>query len=86
MGPYTFACQIMQNPVADGIMGFKREWLKFYDEEPGELSGGMNLYLLVDAASEKKKSSDYTAMWVVGLNGDRNAYVVDMVRDRFNLT
>lgn len=86
MGPYTFACQIMQNPVADGVMGFKREWLKFYDDEPGEIADGTNLYLMVDAASEKKKSSDYTAMWVVGLNGDRNAYVVDMVRDRFNLT
>lgn len=85
-GPYTFAAQIMQNPVADGVMGFKREWLKFYDDEPTEIRGGMNVYLLVDAASEKKKNSDYTAMWVVGLNADRNAYVLDMVRDRLNLT
>ena len=46
----------------------------------------MNKYLLVDAASEKKRSSDYTAMWIVGLNTDGNYYVLDIVRDRLNLT
>ena len=48
-GPYTFACQIMQNPVADDVMGFKREWMLYYDEEPMEIRGDLNVYLLVDA-------------------------------------
>jgi predicted phage terminase large subunit-like protein len=39
----------------------------------------------VDAASSKKKGSDYTAMMVVGLNVDKKRYVLDMVRDRLNL-
>jgi predicted phage terminase large subunit-like protein len=40
----------------------------------------------VDPASSKSKLSDYTAMIVWGLNEDGNYYVIDMVRDRLNLT
>jgi predicted phage terminase large subunit-like protein len=86
MGPYTFACQICQNPVADDVMGFKREWLLHYEQEPMEIREGLNVYLLVDAASSKKKGSDYTVIWAIGLGGDHNAYVLDLVRDRLNLT
>lgn len=82
MGPYTYAAQILLNPKADILQGFKREWLKTYERV---LPERMNKYLLVDAASEKKKSSDYTAMWIVGLNSDGNYYVLDIVRDRLNL-
>jgi predicted phage terminase large subunit-like protein len=83
MGPYTFACQMMQNPVADQTQGFKREWLRHYDKTDG---GGMNKYMLVDAANDKRKSNDYTAIWIIGLAADQNYYVLDMVRDRLNLT
>lgn len=82
MGPYTFACQMMQNPKADETQGFKDEWLRFYDNAP---RAGMNVCILADAASEKKKSSDYTSMWVFGLNSDSGIYVLDGIRDRLNL-
>src|SRR5215469_3883104 len=84
MGPYTFGCQLLLDPKADSIHGFKREWLKFL-KEPAD-GDGLNTYLLVDPASSKKKDSDYTAAWVVGLSSDRNYYVLDMVRDRLRLT
>jgi len=86
MGPYTFSCQVMQNPVADSVMGFKREWIHYYDEEPHDIRDGLNVYLLVDAANSKRKGSDYTVMWAVGIGGDQNAYILDIVRDRLNLT
>lgn len=82
-GPYTFACQMLQNPKGDETQGFKDEWLRYYD---GSAHHGTNRYLLVDPASKKKKSNDYTAMWVVGLGKDRNYYILDVVRDRLNLT
>src|SRR3990167_287469 len=82
-GPYTFNCQMLQNPVADASQGFKREWLRHYS---GEAAIGTNKYLLVDAANEKRKSSDYTSIWVIGLGQDGNYYVLDMVRDRLNIT
>jgi predicted phage terminase large subunit-like protein len=83
LGPYTFSCQIMLNPLADATQGFKREWLRFFDNRSGE---GMNKYMLVDAANSKRKSSDYTTIWIVGLAADKNYYALDIVRDRLNLT
>lgn len=83
MGPYTFACQMLQNPVADATQGFREEWLRYWRPDNWQ---SMNRYILVDAASEKKKTSDFTAMWVVGLSEDENYYVLDIVRDRLNLT
>jgi len=83
MGPYTYAAQILLNPKADAMQGFKREWLRFYSKIKPE---GMNKYILVDAANSKKKGSDYTSMWVVGLASDGNYYALDIIRDRLNLT
>lgn len=82
LGPYTFATQQLLNPLADEKQGFKREWLRYHKGSKGE---DMNKYILVDPASEKKKSSDYTAMFVIGLGADKNYYVLDIVRDRLNL-
>jgi predicted phage terminase large subunit-like protein len=83
MGPYTFACQMLQDPKGDETQGFREEWLRYWGGGDGQ---GMNTYILVDPASSKKPGSDYTVMWVVGLGGDRNYYVLDIVRDRLNLT
>jgi predicted phage terminase large subunit-like protein len=83
LGPYLFACQWLLNPVADDAQGFRREWVKFWTPDNWE---SMNRYILVDPASEKKKTSDYTVMWVVGLGSDRNFYLIDGLRDRLNLT
>ena len=84
MGPFTFAAQMLLNPVADETQGFKEAWLNYYD---GVNSGqGLNKYLLCDPANSKKASSDYTAMVVLGLGGDQNYYVLDAIRDRLSLT
>jgi predicted phage terminase large subunit-like protein len=83
MGSFTFACQMLQNPKSDEAQGFKREWLK---ERSSDVTwNGMNVYLLFDPASAKKKTSDYTAAWAIGLSSDKNFYVLDMVRDRLSL-
>ena len=83
MGPYTFACQMLQDPVADKAQGFKREWIQRFSNRDHT---GMNVYILVDPANEKKRSSDYTAMVVIGLSSDRNYYLLDLIYDRLNLT
>lgn len=84
MGPYTFATQMMLDPKGDETQGFKRDWLRHYNDIGGGRS--TNKYLLVDAASSKKAGSDYTAAWVIGLGSDENYYVLDFVRDRLSLT
>lgn len=84
MGPYTAACQLFQDPVADRAMSFKQEWLKRYTTL-GDTKG-WNKYLLVDPASSKKATSDFTVMVVIGLAPDQNYYLLDGIRDRLNLT
>ena len=82
MGHATFACQILINPKADEVDGFEYNDLRFWDAtNPGDL----NLYIIVDAASKKKKTSDYTSIVVLGLGIDEGVYVVDIIRDRLNL-
>lgn len=83
MGPYTFACQMLLNPIADEAQGFKRDWIRWHKSSDG---AGLNVYILVDPANEKKKTSDYTAIEVIGLGADNNYYTLDLIRDRLNLT
>lgn len=74
---------MLQNPVADEAQGFKRDWLSFW---PAREIKGLNIYILVDPANAKRKMNDYTSFFVVGLGKDSNYYVIDIVRDRLNLT
>lgn len=86
MGPYVFAAQMLQDPTADSAQGFREEWLRYW---PAERWGGMNIYILVDPAGEKKKSRnhnpDYTAIEVVGLGADNNFRTIWHTRQRLNL-
>jgi phage terminase large subunit-like protein len=83
-GPYTFGAQMLLNPKADTAQGFRDEWLKYWQATNFT---ALNIYILVDpAGSKKKQSNDFTSMWVVGVGGDKNYYVIDGVRDRLNLT
>lgn len=84
MGPYTFGTQMLQDPVADKAMSFKEEWLKYY-ESLADIST-WNKYIIVDPASKRKSTSDYTVMEVIGLAPDGNYYLIDAIRDRLNLT
>ncbi len=83
MGQFVYAAQMLQDPTADSAQGFKIEWLKYWH---GKKWGHLNLYIIVDPANAKKTTSDYTAMWVIGLGEDENYYVVDCIRDRLSLT
>jgi len=83
MGSYVFNSQMLQSPSADESQGFKRDWLEFHECSTW---GNMNVYILVDPANEKKKTSDYTAVTVVGLSADNNFYVLEWVRDKLSLT
>ncbi len=88
MGAYVFACQMLQNPLADNAMGFQKSWFQTLpggtEMKPG-FSADMNRYILVDPASSKKEGSDFTSMWVIGLNHDGFYYVLDGIHDRLAL-
>jgi hypothetical protein len=82
MGPYIFACQMLQDPQADNAQGFKEDWLCVW---PARSVVNLNFYILVDPSSGKKKASgDYTSMMAVGVGANMNFYVYKMLRDRLN--
>jgi hypothetical protein len=63
MGPYTFGCQMLLDPTADDKQGFKEEWLKYATAD----CRGQNLVILIDPATKKKPTSDYTSCGCSGL-------------------
>jgi hypothetical protein len=69
----TIAAQQLLNPAAAGGAMFSKDHLKFTDIRPGTL----NIYILIDPASTKKKGSDSTAMAVVALDAAGNKFLVD---------
>lgn len=85
LGPYIYGCQLLLNPVADEAEGFKLNWIQRYSRRE-DTHEGMNLYLLVDPAGEKKTGRSYSSMLVIGLGADKNYYLIDGIRDRLNLT
>ncbi|MCT4626433.1 hypothetical protein [Halodesulfovibrio sp.] len=86
MGPYVFGCQMLQDPKADSVQGFKEQWLRYWQPSEPAHWECMNRYIVVDPAGEKKAGSDYTVMLVIGLAEDGNYYLIGGVRDRMNLT
>lgn len=84
MGPYVSACQLFNRPVLDDEQVFRAEDLRYWVPDRKNWVGKLNVYIVVDPAHSKKKYSDYTVMWVVGVGEDGNYYVIDCVRDRLS--
>ena len=79
---YTVACQQLLNPIAGSDVAFLEEWWREWEIRPYT----MNAYIMVDPASSKKKSSNRTAMAVVGVDANYNKYLLDGVCHRMSLS
>lgn len=87
--PRSWISLYQQEPRPMEGAEFKRTWISRYNSPPKK----MNKVILVDPAGDpsktattKRKKSDRTVMWVVGLAADGNAYLLDGVIDRLSLT
>ena len=85
MGSYAFAGQYLQEPVPIGGGEIKKDWLNYFQSLSFDAKN-CNIYITVDPATSKKKTSDFTAMCVWALAPDHNYYIVDGVRERLNPT
>lgn len=83
LGSYSASALLDCDPIGDEMKTFKDEWFLRYSTMPERRK--MTVYIFVDSANSQKEYSDYTTMWVIGLNEDRNYYVLDGVHDRLNL-
>ena len=75
------ACQQLQNPIAGSQAMFKKEHLRFMDIRPSTL----NVYIVADPASSKKKGSDRTVILVIGVDANLNKWLLDGYAHRMNL-
>jgi hypothetical protein len=63
-GAYFYSCQYENNPLPDEEVTFKQEWIKDY--KPGEEPEFKRIYILIDPALSKTRSSDETVFSVIG--------------------
>ena len=78
----VLAAQMLQNPAAGNEATFKKGWLRFMDVRPATL----NVYILCDPASSKKKGSDNTAIAVIGVDAGLNKWLLDGYHHKMGLT
>jgi phage terminase large subunit-like protein len=78
----VLAAQMLQNPAAGTAAIFDKSWLRFQDVRPATL----NIYILCDPASSKKKGSDRTAIPVIGIDSAGNRWLVDGFHHRMSLS
>lgn len=84
MGPYQFSSQYQNYPVPPDDADFKREWFKYYDStDLREID--MNRYTLIDPAISVEQDADFTAMVTIGLDSNRNIYILDIVREHLKV-
>ena len=85
MGQFTFAAQMLQNPVADGVRAFNDNWIAncHYTKLPPRST--CNCYIVIDGANSGRSTADYTTMWVIFLGPDMNYYCVPAVHSHLNL-
>lgn len=87
-----FRAQYYNNPNDDETAPIKRDLFQYYDPVYVNRKDGrwffkhqrLNVFAAVDFAYSLKKNADYTSIVIVGIDGDRNYYVLDI--DRFKTT
>jgi len=78
----VLAAQMLLNPAAGNETIFRKEWLRFQEVRPATL----NVYVLCDPASSRKKGSDRTAIAVIGIDAAGNKWLLDGYRHKMGLS
>lgn len=78
----TIAAQMLLNPLAGEENTFLIDWLRPYEVRPTLL----NVYIVGDPSLGKNKSSDRTAIAVIGIDAQSNRYLLDGYCHRMRLS
>jgi predicted phage terminase large subunit-like protein len=78
MGNLAFSAQYQQQPVPDDGVVIRRQWLRFYDEEPAEFETTIVSW---DTASTLAETSDWSVGTVWGYAGGE-FYLRDVIREK----
>jgi hypothetical protein len=76
------AAQQLLNPLAGSESRFDLKWLNFWEIRPKRL----NIYILCDPSKGRHATSDRTAFAVIGVDINRNKYLLDAICHRMSLS
>ena len=84
MAGFVYASQMMCDPKESSSFRFLDEWIpeRFEQDAVEKNKDSYNFYIIVDPANTKKKESDYTAMWVVATNMNKEYLWTDLIYDK----
>ena len=82
MSKPIIASQQLLNPLAGTDKRFDIAWLKYWLLRPRRL----NVYILCDPSKGRSNTSDFYAMAVIGIDINRNKYLLDGIRHRAPLS
>lgn len=72
-GSWIFSCQYQNEAIDSENAVFKEEWIQYYENPPKAL----NVFITIDPAATVNRTSDYTAVMVIGVDPDSNIYVLE---------
>lgn len=76
------AAQQLLNPLAGTDKRFDLKWLKYWDVRPKRLM----VYIIGDPSKGRTEKSDFTSIVAIGIDINRNKYLLDAVRHRMPLS
>lgn len=82
MGDFMFSSQYLLKPMTRGDVVFNEERYRYWHELPPREQ--LEIHMAVDPASSDASYSDYTAIVLVGVDGDGYRYLLDAKRSKTN--
>ena len=86
IGTYSFCSQYQQDPILSEGGLVKQEWIIYYDQEEDKyksLGHYLDIYITIDCAKSAMNSADYTAIIVIGVDIEKNSFVINVTRGRY---
>ena len=83
---YRWSCQMMNDPVADDTIEFKRDWFRSFqmDEDHYKKLKDVKGLLCVDPAFRLKQTSDFTGFTVSKMDRDNFIYICEAKQKKLN--
>ena len=83
IGTHAFNKEKMNNPLNPEDKPFKEFWLRYYTH--ADIAGkNLKIYQAIDLAIKKKTKNDYFVIITIGVDDDKNVYILDIFRKKLD--